>query len=387
MEVREILDLSESVNRRSRCDPTTGRSVMVEAHHMHVRVVRPDRLTPEDLDSYLDRGWFRIGQAMMTCRVVQFDGVLRPAIWTRLPLDGHRFRRSARRVLTRNAERFRVEVGDVRIDNAREDLYQRYRRIARGERSSTLDDFLYGESDRDVFDTREIRVWDGDHLAAFSWFDVGGQAVQSLIGVYDPELSKHSLGFYTMLLEVQHSVELGLRFHYPGYVLPGDPAMDYKLRLGEVEFLDPWSRLWRPMAFLETIPLPTERLDDGLSAARDALLSVGVAAELRRYPWFEAPAWQPDLAACLDQPMVVECFPNKRSSSLLLVTHEVDRGSFSLIRCLRARAVTRGRSEADVPIELWLVAERIATRATAEAIADEVARIVDGGLPLLRSGG
>ena len=63
---------------------------------MHVRVVRPDQLSPDDLDDYLARGWFRIGQAMMTCRVVQFDGELRPAIWTRLPLRGHQFGRNSR---------------------------------------------------------------------------------------------------------------------------------------------------------------------------------------------------------------------------------------------------------------------------------------------------
>ncbi|MEQ1502296.1 MAG: GNAT family N-acetyltransferase [Myxococcota bacterium] len=354
---------------------------------MHVRVVRPDHLSPEELDDYLSQGWFRIGQALMTCRVVQFDGELRPAIWTRLPLSDHKFSRGARRLLANNEERFRVEIGPAVLDDEREQLYQRYRRVARGERSSTLVDFLYGESDRDVFDTREVRVWDGPKLAAFSWFDLGGESVQSLIGVYDPELSKYSLGFYTMLLEVRHSVELGLRFHYPGYVLPGDPAMDYKLRLGAVEFLHPWSRDWRPLPELDAVPLPTDRLDAGLRAVRDALLAIGIPAELKRYPWFEAPAWQPDLAACLDQPVVVECFPGKRSSSLLLVTFEVDRGTFSLVRCLRARAVTRGRSEADVPIELWLVAERIASRTTAEAIAAEVGRIVDGGLPLIRSGG
>lgn len=349
---------------------------------MHVRVVRPDHLSPEDLDDYLAQGWFRIGQALMTCRVVQFDGVLRPAIWTRLPLVGHQFKKSARRVLARNAERFRAEVGPVVLDDEREDLYQRYRQIARGERSSTLTDFLYGESDRDVFDTREVRVWDGDKLVAFSWFDLGRESVQSLIGVYDPAETRQSLGFYTMLLEVEHAIENGLRFHYPGYVLPGDPAMDYKLRLGDVEFLDPWNRDWRPLPELARVPLPTDRLDQALRAARDALLQIGVPAELRRYPWFEAPAWQPDLAACLDQPVVVECFPAKRSSSLLLVSYEVDRGSFALVRCLRARAVTRGRSEADVPIELWLVAERISSRTTPEAIAAEVARIVDGGLPV-----
>lgn len=344
---------------------------------MHVRVVRPERLNPDDLDHYLSQGWFRIGQALMTCRVVQFDGELRPAIWTRLPLRGYRFSKNARRVITRCREQFRVEVGPAVLDNEREDLYQRYRQVARGERSSSLVDFLYGESERDVFDTNEIRVWDGDRLVAFSWFDLGRTSLQSLLGVYDPAHAKHSLGFYTMLAEVEHAQTHGLEFHYPGYVLPGDPAMDYKLRLGAVEFLHPWQRDWRPFAELEGIPLATDSLTSALKSTSDALEALGIPSELRRYPWFEAPAWQPDLAACLDQPLVIECFPGRRSSSLLLITHEVDRGAFVLMRCLRARAVTRGRSETDVPIELWLVAERLATRTSAEAIAAEASRLME----------
>jgi hypothetical protein len=184
-----------------------------------------------------------------------------------------------------------------------------------------------------------------------------------------------------MLVEVQHAVDEGLQFHYPGYVLPGDAAMDYKLRLGEVEFLDPWTKQWRPIAELEPVPMPTDRLDLALRQARDALGHLGIPAEIRRYPWFEAPAWQPDLAACLDQPMVLECFPGKRGSSLLLVLYDVDRRSYAMVRCLRARAVTRGRSDTDVPIELWLVAERLASRSTADGIANEVARLVDGAVP------
>jgi arginyl-tRNA--protein-N-Asp/Glu arginylyltransferase len=353
---------------------------------MHVRVVRPDRLTPEDLDDYLSQGWFRIGQALMTCRVVQFDGELRPAIWTRLPLLTHRFGKNARRVITRNKEQFRLEFGPVVIDDEREDLYQRYRQIARGERSSTLVDFLYGESDRDVFNTNEVRVWNRNRLVAFSWFDLGRSSLQSLIGVYDPQYSKNSLGFFTMLAEVEYAQERGYEYHYPGYVLPGDPAMDYKLRLGSVEFLHPWQREWRPLPELEGVPLATDRLDQALHAAKAALGALGIPAELRRYPWFEAPAWQPDLAACLDQPLVLECFPGRRGSSLLLVAHEVDRGSFVLLRCLRARAVTRGRAETDVPIELWLIAERLVTRSSADAIAAEVHRLVEGAVPV-RNGG
>jgi hypothetical protein len=260
------------------------------------------------------------------------------------------------------------------VDDEREQLYQRYRAQARGERSPTLVDFLYGDSDRDVFPTRELSIWDGSRLVAYSWFDQGKCSIQSLIGVFDPEHRKDSLGLATLLLEARFAGEAGLSYHYPGYVLPGDPAMDYKLRLGSVEILDPWERRWRPVAELPQVPLPTDRLQRSLDQAAEALAAVGVPSELRRYPWFEAPAWQPDLTACVGEPLLLECYPERPGATFLAVSHDLDRDQFVLQRCLRARAVTRGRSEVDTPIELWLVAERLSTHSALDDLAREVVR-------------
>jgi arginine-tRNA-protein transferase len=193
--------------------------------------------------------------------------------------------------------------------------------------------------------------------------------------VYDPAYAKDSLGFTTMLAEVDHARKTGKRYFYPGYVLPGDSSMDYKRRIGPLEFFDPDLRTWRDIDQMDTEPLATARLETALEQARVALEARGVPARVVRYPWFEAPAWQPDLGACLDQPMVVECWPVTNSGVLLLVAYDLDRNTWALLRCLRARAVTRGRSDVDVPIELWLVAERLGSRTTPEAIAGEAARV------------
>ncbi len=207
---------------------------------MTTRVVRLERLSPQALDDYLAQGWFRIGQTLMTCRLVLFDGVLRTALWTRLPLEQHRFRRSSRKLLSRNRRHFQIAFHDhARLDDEHESLYQRYRAVARGERSPSLEDFLYGDSDPvGLFDTREVSLSLDGRLVAFSWFDLGEDSSQSLMGVYEPSLSSHSLGFTTMLLEIEYSMQRGLRWFYPGYVLPGEPAMDYKLRVGDVQFRD-----------------------------------------------------------------------------------------------------------------------------------------------------
>lgn len=345
---------------------------------MTTRVVRLERLTPEELDDYLARGWFRIGQTLMTCRVVLFDSVLRTALWTRLPLAGHRFRKSSRKLLSRNRRRFRIEFHDhVQLDEAHESLYQRYRAVARGERSPSLEDFLYGDSDPlELFDTREVSLMDGDRLVAFSWFDLGRDSSQSLMGVYDPEFSTHSLGFTTMLLEIEYSMARGMHWFYPGYVLPGEPAMDYKLRVGDVQFHDAELQQWRPWAEVDDYELSEVRLRRALRAAASALSLAGVRVVLRMYPMFEAPAWHEQLSSCLDAPLVLVCEPRPLARRQLLVTYDLEAQAYEIVRCARASAVAVTH-DGDVgrPIELWLVEERISIRSDPAEVAAEVSQL------------
>ncbi len=345
---------------------------------MTTRVVRLTTLSPDELDAYLERGWFRIGQTLMTCRVVLFDGALRTAIWTRLPLEGHRFRRSSRKQLARNRRQYRVEVSPRPVlDAQREDLYQRYRKVARGERSPTLEDFLYGDTEPlDLFDTREIDVWDGDQLVAFSWFDLGRTTCQSLMGVYDPDYAPDSLGYTTMLLEIEYAMSHGKTHFYPGYVLPGEPAMDYKLRIGDIEFHDPDEDRWRPWAEMSDHELSEARMRRSLREAASAMAAAGTRVVLRMYPMFEAPAWHDQLRGCLDAALVLVCDPRPLARRQLLVTFELERRAYEIVRCARASAVAVTH-DGDVgrPIELWLVEDRLGTWATPEQVAREVARV------------
>ena len=40
---------------------------------------------------------------------------------------------------------------------------------------------------------------------------------------------KYSLGFYTMLLEIDFGIKSGAEYYYPGYVVPNYFKFDYKL--------------------------------------------------------------------------------------------------------------------------------------------------------------
>ena len=291
--------------------------------------LEPERLSRAELDHYLARGWYRIGRAMITTDYLVSDGELRSAIWTRLDLERHRFRPSLRKRMARNAQRFRVEVGDLVLDDAHEELYARYRGMVGGVRAESLDHVLGGEEGRALFHTREISVWSGDALVAFSWFDLGETSVESLIGVYEPSYRKHGLGLYTMLLEIEHAAALGMRFHYAGYVLSEPSGMDYKRSVGDLEYLDPATRRWLDHTPYAALQSPAEIRRRRLGEAASALSRSGAIVNLVLNSVLKIPGLSEQIPNCSDEPLLLICASTDHPLGLLTVW-EQEQKSYTL---------------------------------------------------------
>lgn len=275
---------------------------------MVVNVERPERLEAAELDAFLHRGWFRIGQVMFTCRAVWFEEAPRSALWLRLPLFELNLRKSQRKRLSRIERRFQIEFGPMRIDDERRALYQRYREHVSGNRAETLEQVLGLGGERDLFETWELRIRDGNDLVAFSWFDLGLETVQSILGVFDPEWGRYSLGFVSMLLEARWAQSQGYHFHYPGYVLPGAPQMDYKLRVPGLEVWHPDTLAWLPIDQRHAVPHLVENSVQRLQLAADALSSVGIRTGLHAYEAFDLPAFHRNLPEALDVPILLHVY-------------------------------------------------------------------------------
>jgi leucyl-tRNA---protein transferase len=279
----------------------------------------PSALAPAELDDYLARGWYRVGASLFTSRYLLSDGELRSTVWTRSRIEGHRFGRNARRLLRRNDALLRRELRPAAPDTLREALYQRYLQHVGPGRSASLSDFLRGEGDPDVFDTWEIGFYQGEALVGFSWFDRGASTLQSLIGVFDPDRAHLSLGRYSLLCEVRLCIEEGRDFHYSGYVLPGDPKMDYKLSAGGIEFLDDRDLRWRPWAEFDPAEAPLERLRERLRRVVEGLGQRGLRASLLDNPAFDLPHFHEPLAHCATEPLLV-AVPTRQPGASLLVS-------------------------------------------------------------------
>ncbi len=242
----------------------------------------PKTLAPEKLDEYLARGWFRMGSMIFTCHFLCFENDLYSAVWIRLPLEGYTFRKSLRKIISRNKKKFNVFVRKARFDQEKDDLYQLHKARFEGYIAPTLKDSLFGSGDkRDLYDTWETCIYDGEKLIAASFFDLGSDSLASIMGLYDPAYEKHSLGIYTMLLEIQFGKAHKMQFYYPGYIVPGYDRFDYKKRIGATEFYSLTSKSWEQTADIEYNRLPAETLFEKLEGVEKAL--DGLEINNRRY--------------------------------------------------------------------------------------------------------
>ena len=76
-----------------------------------------------------------------------------------------------------------------------------------------------------------------------SVFDMGATALQSIIGMYDPDYNEDSLGVYTMLLEVEWAIEQGYELYYIG-ILHLDFLLWLQVTTQTFQFFNPDSQQW-----------------------------------------------------------------------------------------------------------------------------------------------
>lgn len=258
--------------------------------YRYVEKLHPFSLSPESLDWYLSKGWYRMGSNIFTTHFLCFQQQLFSAIWIRVDLEDFSFSKSQRKLLSRNGKKFRNRIAFRHFSQEKEILYSRYAAGFNGRLSPSLRDSLEDYDQHTVFNTYEVAIRDieTNELVGASYFDLGDKAAASILGIYEPNLEKHSLGYYTMLLEIQYCLDNGFRYYYPGYVVPGYGRFDYKLRLGKAEFYDLQYDEWHDYASFDKNQGPVERQSKALQSLEDQLKEEGIETEVCIYPLFEA---------------------------------------------------------------------------------------------------
>lgn len=219
---------------------------MVKNVHFH------EKLEGANLDDYLARGWFRIGQLIFTTDYVPFAEGFYRVFWLRFRLNRYQFKKKQQKLFSAN-QQFRVLIEPFAINEEREELYGIYYSQLSFTASPTLQsnllDFGIGERlEKNVYDSRVIEIRDRDKLIAVGVFDRGKNSIAGILNYYDPAYKKYSLGKYLMLLKLKYAMDNNYDFYYPGYIAPDYHKFDYKLFPGAeaAELFDPLTEQWFP---------------------------------------------------------------------------------------------------------------------------------------------
>jgi leucyl-tRNA---protein transferase len=256
---------------------------------MFAEVQSPDSLTAVELDAFLERGWFRMGQTIFTTNFLNFKGHFYSAVWLRLDLATYTPDRTEQKLLKANS-RFRVEIGPMKIDEQREHLYSIYRESVVFDASTSIHQLMFRESLHNIFSTHEVTVYDGDKLIACGFFDLGKTSAAGISSFYHPDYKKHSLGKFLIYSKIRFCREQRLKYFYPGYFVPGYASFDYKLAIGrsDLYFLDYRSQKWQHIADFDSAATPLVVMSRKLVELQEYFKNWGIDTRLLKYDFFDA---------------------------------------------------------------------------------------------------
>ena len=293
-----------------------------------------DFFKAEVLDEYLADGWFRSCQCMYRQQILYLTDGLYSPVRIRLELPNYEFRKSLRKINKKVKENFRVEIkkGGHPGEAEKEFLYTHFKERLTGYLSPTLKKYLWGERDSNVFETYEVLIYDEEELVAVSFFDLGQDSIASILGIYHQDYESYSLGFYTMLAEIEFGKKEGFQYYYPGYVIPGYAKFDYKLRIGACDHYRPKEDIWIPYSKLSIDELPVNVLLQKCQEFSRQLSTASISHEIIYYPLFDKGILNntPELEGMIN-PLFVKVH-TKNNDFELIVDYQLELEQFELMR-------------------------------------------------------
>jgi arginyl-tRNA--protein-N-Asp/Glu arginylyltransferase len=225
-----------------------------------LQVIELFTITPEQLDSLLALGWFRIQQTIFTTDILTLDDEVYNTIWLRIRLKDFQADNKYASLHKKN-NRFTTEIKKAIITEHHETLYSVYKESVSFEAASSLHWLLYGNSINDAFNTYVINVYDNEKLIAAGFFDLGKTSSAGICSFYDPAYKKYSLGKYIIYEKIIYCKKEDFDFFYPGYFVPGYSRFDYKLDIGKsaIEYFDSHKKEW---LFLPAILTEWKRIEN-----------------------------------------------------------------------------------------------------------------------------
>ncbi len=222
-------------------------------------------MEPEVFDTYMAEGWRLLGHSIVRHNFSVCRGKMCRTEPLRIRLEGFEFSKSQRRVL-RRASDLNVRYGPIELTSTKSQLFVLHATHRFDERRpESIASFLNHNSHREPVMGMEffVATRNGVPLAC-SFIHVGENAVSGTYCFYNPNARRHSLGTYTMLLEIAKAQELGKKYYYHGYVYDVPSQFDYKLNFNNLEAMD-----WKTGEWLPKERMPVRRWSELVEGEED----------------------------------------------------------------------------------------------------------------------
>lgn len=188
----------------------------------------PAEINGMQLDAFLAKGWYRMGQGIFTTNyVIQEDSFFR-VYWLRYNLDLFKAGKRTRHII-KNNRNFTINIKPLLIDAELEELYSLYKTGISFEPAESVQSWLLERQTHNIYDSYVIEIRDEGLLIAAGIFDQGQQSLAGILNFYHPAYKKYSPGKYLMLLKMKHALSAGKKWYYPGYIVKDYSKFDYKL--------------------------------------------------------------------------------------------------------------------------------------------------------------
>ncbi len=297
----------------------------------------PEQLTPQQLDAYLEKGWFRMGQTIFTTNFIRFESDVYSTIWLRIALKEY-VTDSTHVKLAKHNSKFRAVVRQAVINTEKEELYANYKQSLPFQTSDSLHHLLFGKAGTSsIYSTYEVALYDGEKLIACGFFDVGEISAEGIVSFYDPQYKKHSLGKYLIYLKIQYCHELKLHYFYTGYFVPGYSYFNYKLTIAKpaLYYLELRSQQWLPISSFSDAHIPYLAVQNKLELIQQLLVQVNPLTRVVKYEYFDANLI-PELkqTELLDFPAFLFCDNGAEDNISLIIVFDVRDNQYHLFSCI-----------------------------------------------------
>ena len=203
-----------------------------------------NRLKSKNLDKLLSMGYRHFGNNFYRYTHIIHEGKRACVMPLRIDLPNFTLSKSQKKILKKNSKAM-IEITPLDLNPAVLDLFEQHKYKFTSNIPDDIQTFLGEDITNYPCEIRQVNTFWENELYSVSFLDVGQFSTSTVYGMFSLDYKDLSPGIYTMLLEIEFSIQENKKYYYPGYCYDINSYYDYKKKFSGLEYYD-WEGNWYP---------------------------------------------------------------------------------------------------------------------------------------------